>query len=227
MFSTKRYLDEYVQVLQKLDDQSIERMARALLGAWKTGGTVFGCGNGGSAASACHFIADLTKLTAPARGRRLRALALTESMSAVSAIANDIAYSEIFVEQLKPFLTPRDVVIGFSTSGSSPNVIRAIEYANAVGATTIGVTGLKGMLLHALAGQTLVVPSTSVQQVEDATMVAAHLLCLRVKDLIARQTLEMTLHPVVVPMNEAASTERHAEAPAQSEAVAAAGAPGT
>jgi D-sedoheptulose 7-phosphate isomerase len=185
VFDQQAYLNAYVEVVRSLDTSLVERIALTIFDAWEAGRTVFCCGNGGSASSAGHFVADLTKLTAPAIGRRLRALALTDSISAVSAIANDISYHEVFVEQLRAFLDPRDVVIGFSTSGQSRNVLRAIEYANAVGATTIGVTGNCGQMLGGLAQQTVYVDATSVQQIEDATMVVAHLLCLHVKELIA------------------------------------------
>jgi len=186
VFSVSRYLDEYAGVLRGLDETAVERMAHRLRDAWKTNRTVFCCGNGGSASSASHFMMDLTKLSSPANGPRIRALALNENVAAISAISNDIAYGEIFVEQMRPFLAPNDVVIGFSTSGSSPNVIRAIDYANEEGAITMGVTGLQGRTLQRVARHTLVVNSTSVQQIEDATLAVAHLLCLRVKDLIAR-----------------------------------------
>jgi len=185
-FNLRRYLEEYVAVLARLDETTADRMAHVLAGAWKTGRTVFCCGNGGSSANASHFMADLTKLTAPARGSRLRTVALTENVAAISAIANDLSYDEIFVEQLKPFVVKNDVVIGLSTSGASPNVLRAIEYANSVGAITLAVTGREGLPLQALAHYTLLVHSTTVQQIEDATMVAGHLLCLRVRELISR-----------------------------------------
>jgi D-sedoheptulose 7-phosphate isomerase len=187
-------------VLRHLDEASVERMARIILDGWRSNRTVFCCGNGGSASSASHFIMDLTKLTATAYGPRLRAMALTENIAAVTAISNDLAYEEIFVEQMRPFIAANDV-IGFSTSGSSPNVIRAIQHANAVGAITLGVTGSRGVKLEALARHTLIVNSTSVQHVEDATMVVAHLLVLRVKELIAQDVAEMIVpeQPVVLP----------------------------
>ena len=201
MFSVKRYLDEYLGLLSHLDPTAIEGLAQVLLGAWRTNRTVFCCGNGGSATNACHFVADLTKLTAPARGRRLRALALTESVAAISAIANDISYDEIFVEQMRSFIAPNDVLVAFSTSGASPNVIRAVEYANSVAAVTVAVTGRQGVRLQGLARHVLVVHSTSVQQIEDATMMVGHLLCLRTKELIAHEGLE-------VPFSEKAAMLR-------------------
>jgi D-sedoheptulose 7-phosphate isomerase len=194
-----QYLAEYTTVLRSLSWADIESIAAALLRAWKEGRTVFCCGNGGSAANASHFMMDLAKLTAPVRGPRLRAMALNENIAAISAISNDISYEEIFAEQLRMFLDPNDVVIGFSTSGSSPNVIRAIEYANSVGAVTFGITGRRGLQLEALAQETIVIDSTSVQQIEDATMVIGHLVCLRVKELIAQESTPLEIQaPVVI-----------------------------
>jgi D-sedoheptulose 7-phosphate isomerase len=186
-FNISAYLTQYMNVLARLDTAAVDRMADVLVGAWEGGRTVFCCGNGGSAASASHFTADLTKLTAPVRGPRLRAMALNESLAAISAISNDISYEEIFAEQLRAFLAPGDVVIGFSTSGSSPNVLRGLQYANTAGAITLGVTGCHGAKLEKLAQFPLVIDSASVQHIEDATMVVGHLLCLRVKELIARE----------------------------------------
>src|SRR5262249_21746094 len=85
-FNLGHYLNEYVAVLKSLDKAEVERMALILLRAWKENRTVFCCGNGGSASSASHFMMDLAKLTAPAHGPRLRAMALNENVAAISAI---------------------------------------------------------------------------------------------------------------------------------------------
>jgi D-sedoheptulose 7-phosphate isomerase len=187
MFDAQQYVRKYVQVLEWLDTDVIDRMADIIVEAWRGRRRVFVCGNGGSAANACHFAADITKLTAPPRGPRLRAVSLAESLSAISAIGNDLAYDEIFAEQLRGAMDHGDVVIGLSTSGSSPNVLRALEYANEAGAITLGITGQRGQLLQARAQLTLAVASDSVQHVEDATMVALHLLCLKVQAQIRRE----------------------------------------
>jgi D-sedoheptulose 7-phosphate isomerase len=180
MVESQQYVQSYMQVLAFLDLGVIENMSAMLIDAWRRRRTVFVCGNGGSAASACHFAADLTKLTAPDRGPRLRSVSLAESLSAISAIGNDLAYEEIFAEQLRGSLQEGDVVLGLSTSGSSKNVLRALEYANDNGGVTLGITGRRGKSLQQRARTTLTVASESVQHIEDATMVAAHLLCLRV-----------------------------------------------
>jgi D-sedoheptulose 7-phosphate isomerase len=187
MFDMRQYVQRYVQVLEWLDADVIDRMAAVLVDAWRTRRRVFVCGNGGSAANASHFAADLTKLTAPPHGPRLRAVSLAESLPAISAIGNDLAYDEIFAEQLRGSMDAGDVVIGLSTSGSSPNVLRALEYANEAGGITLGITGQCGHRLQARATVTLAVASDSVQHVEDATMVALHMLCLKVQLQIRRE----------------------------------------
>lgn len=191
MFSIDRYLEDYRRLLSQLDPDAVGDLTHVLVGAWRTNRTVYSCGNGGNAMNASHFAADLTKLTAPARGARLRALALTDSVAAISAIANDFAYDEVFVEQLRSFIAPGDVLVAFSTSGASPNVLRAVDYANRAGAVTVGITGRNGVKLKALAQHVLVVQSTSVQQIEDATMLVGHLLCLQARELIARDAADL------------------------------------
>lgn len=180
----KRYFDTYIATLRRIDHAAVGRMAHLVFAAWRGRHTVFVCGNGGNAANAAHLATDLVKLTAPPQGPRLRAISLGESLSGLTAVANDLAFDQVFSEQLRAFLSPNDLVIGLSTSGSSPNVLRAIEYANQAGAVTLGITGLGGHKLASCARYPLVVDSSSVQQIEDATMVVGHLVCLAVRDLI-------------------------------------------
>ncbi|MCC7177006.1 MAG: SIS domain-containing protein [Acidobacteria bacterium] len=196
MLDIRHYVDTYAGVVRSLDSGSIEALAGVIAEAWRQRRTVYFCGNGGSAANAAHIAADLTKLTAPASGPRLRAVALGESLPGLTAAANDLAYEHIYAEQLRGFLEPGDVVVGLSTSGSSPNVLRALELAAEVGAVTAGVTSTSGEALQARARHVVLVPSDSVQHIEDATMVTGHLLCLLVRDLIARQIQASTAHPV-------------------------------
>lgn len=184
MLDLPGYVDGYVAALRRLDLAAISRLAQLVFAAWRGRHTVFVCGNGGSAANAAHIATDLAKLTAPRRGPRLRAVALGESLSGLSAVANDESYDQVFAEQLRTFLSPNDLVIGLSTSGSSPNVLRAVEYANTAGAVTIGVTGLGGGTLRSRVHHPIVVASRSVQHIEDATMVIGHVLCLLVRDLV-------------------------------------------
>jgi D-sedoheptulose 7-phosphate isomerase len=184
-FSAGVYMAELTSALRELDHVTIERMAWAMVDAHSTGRTVFICGNGGSSAVATHWAADLSKLTALPGQPRLRVMSLTDSASTITAAANDFDYSEIFADQLRTFMAPGDVVIGISTSGRSPNVLRAMEYANQHGGISIGITGQAGQALKAIASLTLVVASTSVQRIEDVAGVAAHLACLHTRARIA------------------------------------------
>jgi D-sedoheptulose 7-phosphate isomerase len=183
MFNIQDYLAVYSLLVRRLDRAAVENVIDLIWTAWDQRQTVFLCGNGGSAANAAHIAADLTKLTAPAAGPRLRALALGSDIPALTAAANDFAYQDVFAESLKTFLEPGDVVIGLSTSGRSPNVLSAVEYARNRGAMTVGICGAGGRPLIGLVSHAIVIPSTSVQQIEDATMVVGHLVCLGLQAL--------------------------------------------
>jgi D-sedoheptulose 7-phosphate isomerase len=176
------YLSRLNGALAALDLDCIDRMSSAIVQCYAASRTVYCVGNGGSAATASHLAADLTKLTSlPGRARRLRSLCLSDSMAAVTAASNDFSYEQVFVEQLRAFLEPGDVVVGISTSGRSSNVLRALEYAADNGAVALAITGRSGSELRTLAHETLVIDSASVQRIEDVTMVAAHLLCVTVR----------------------------------------------
>ena len=172
----------YLEVLEglvcRLDIAELSAMAEAICGAYEQRRTVYCCGNGGSASTASHFTADLSKLTiVPGVRQRLRAVSLNDSQPAMTAIGNDLAYDEIFAEQLRTYVEPGDVVLGLSTSGSSPNVLKALECARELGAITMGITGAKGHPLRELSQHCVMIDSTSVQHVEELTLVATHLLC--------------------------------------------------
>ncbi|MBL8136137.1 MAG: SIS domain-containing protein [Acidobacteria bacterium] len=184
-FSTDAYLAELTAALQALDRGAVERIAAALVDAQCAGRMVFICGNGGSAAVATHWAADLSKLTAVPGQPRLRVMCLTDSAAAITAAANDFDYQEVFTDQLRTFMGAGDVVIGISTSGRSPNVLRALEYAAAHGGLALGITGQSGDALKAVTSVTLVVASTSVQRVEDVAGIAAHLACLLARERVA------------------------------------------
>jgi D-sedoheptulose 7-phosphate isomerase len=186
-FSTDLYLSDLVRALCEIDRDALERVAELLCLAHAAGRTVFGCGNGGSAAIAAHWATDLAKLTAWPGRPGLRVLSLTDSPSTITAAANDIDFGEVFAEQLRTFMRPGDIVIGISTSGRSTNVIRALEYANLNGAVSVGVTGSGDSPLRRVAREVLVIASENVQHIEDAAGVVAHLAC-----LLARQRLSET-----------------------------------
>ena len=181
--NSSTYLSELTQALRLLDTQTVDRLAQLLRRTYLLNRTVFCIGNGGSAAAASHLAADLSKLATRPGQPRLKAMSLVDSTAALTAAANDFAFEDVFVEQLRTFMEPDDVVIGFSTSGRSKNVLKAMEYANSCGAVTVGITGADGEPLRALSAESLSIASLSVQQIEDVSMIAAHLVCLATREL--------------------------------------------
>lgn len=142
-------------------------------------------GNGGSAATASHFACDLAKGTIkdnPYIKKRFKVIALTDNIPLITAWSNDTDYSQVFIEQLRNLLNKDDVVIAISASGSSENVLKAVEYANQRGALTIGLTGFDGGKLKDIANKCLKVSSDSMERIEDVHLILEHLLCLWLRE---------------------------------------------
>jgi len=178
----RRYLETTAGLIGELSDEHIAAVARRLWQAYLEDHQIFAFGNGGSSAAASHLVEDLCKcIDYGPEQRRYRALALTDSVALITAWANDTDYDQIFAEQLRNWVRPGDVVVAISGSGNSPNVLRGVELANRVGAHTIGLTGMGGGQLKDLAHDAIVVPSSNMQQIEDAHLVICHLIfcCLR------------------------------------------------
>lgn len=171
-----QYLEELTAIMQRLEATQIEHIVEVLHTARLHNRTIFLMGNGGSAATASHWANDLCKGACRPGASRLRAMALTDNVPLMTAWANDTAYQKIFVEQLANFLQPEDVVIAISGSGNSENVLRAVEYARSQAAFTIGLTGFEGGQLKDLVNLCLIVPSHSMEQIEDTHMIVTHII---------------------------------------------------
>jgi D-sedoheptulose 7-phosphate isomerase len=143
----RNYLQFFEQVLGSIDVDAVCRVVRRLREAREAGASVYIAGNGGSATTATHLANDLGK-AAKASGRApFRVLSLTDNVSWLTALANDEGYEHVFTGQLENFARPGDVLIVISVSGSSPNVVNAVEFARARGLVTIGLVGFDGGLL--------------------------------------------------------------------------------
>jgi D-sedoheptulose 7-phosphate isomerase len=173
-FDVPSYLEELSSVIQDLPIASINDLVRTFLQAYDRGRTIFLFGNGGSAALASHMTCDLGKGTAPAAGKRLRAVALTDNVALITAWANDTRYDRIFAEQLENLLAPGDVAFAISASGNSPNILAALSLARQAGAVTAGITGFRGGQMKALCDVCVVVPSDNMQIIEDLHLSVAH-----------------------------------------------------
>lgn len=178
------YCQGLKDALDTIPTDAAEKFLQLLESAYQEGRQVFIMGNGGSGSTASHAAGDLNKGVSYGREKRFRVMSLNDSMATVTAYANDVSYSEAYVEQLKNFLNRGDLVIGISGSGNSPSILKAIEYANQQGAVTVGLCGFSGGKLAAMAQFPVHVPVNDMQKVEDIHMmlfhVAMQVLCARV-----------------------------------------------
>ena len=168
------------ELLRTIDSIPLEKVTQAIdwLSEARTGGrTIFVCGNGGSASTASHFACDMVKGASYNRASRFRIMALTDSLPTLTAYSNDVSYDCVFGEQLKNFAQPGDVVMAISGSGNSPNVLRAMEYANELGCKTIALTGRDGGKLGPMAKLNIQVPVPHMGRIEDAHMIVCHMMC--------------------------------------------------
>jgi len=171
------YRSEVLEVIGSIDLERVELAIEIFAEARERGRRIFVCGNGGSAATASHFATDMVKGASYGHPNRFKIMALTDSPSTLTAYSNDVQYDCVFVEQLKNFAEPGDVVVALSGSGNSPNVLRALEYANSIGCRTIALTGRDGGQLGPLGRLHIHVPHGHMGRIEDAHMVALHMIC--------------------------------------------------
>lgn len=176
------YLDEVNNVLQQLPQERIAEIVGLLRRARAERRGVFIVGNGGSAATASHFANDLLKgATVPGKPR-IKALALTDSVPVMMAYANDNGYECIFAEQLDALAEPGDLLVAFSGSGRSPNVICALDMARERGMTTIGFTARDGGDMLSRCDVCLVAPCQTMEMIEDVHVVLTHLIYSAIRD---------------------------------------------
>ncbi len=174
-FSISRYLAAHGRLAPKLDEQAFQAAIDLVNAAFQAGKQIITCGNGGSAYAASHYITDWNKMVTLATGRKFRGISLCDNLGMVTAFANDVAYDEIFAGQLKAILDKDDLVIAISGSGNSPNVVKAIEYANQAGAKTLAVVGYDGGQLMRIAKHSVWVPSFDMQLCEDVHLMFGHM----------------------------------------------------
>lgn len=172
-------LEENIQVQQAIAKSTlgeIAEMVDLILTAYRHGGKVILCGNGGSAADAQHLAAELVGRFKLER-RALPAIALNTNTSILTALGNDYGYETVFSRQVEALANENDIVIGLSTSGNSPNVIKAIEAAKTRGAKTIGLTGGNGGRLAEVAALNITVPSANTPRIQEAHITIGHIVC--------------------------------------------------
>ena len=170
------YLDELKGLLDTFPHDRFEETASAILTAYDDEKHIFIMGNGGSGSTASHFACDINKGCCFHVDKKFKVICLNDNIPTMMAYANDLSYDKVFVEQLKNFLKPGDVVIGISGSGNSENVIQAVLYAKENGAKTIGLTGFEGGKLAGTADIPLIASINDMQKVEDVHIIVVHML---------------------------------------------------
>lgn len=174
------WLQDYVakqrEVYAALPLDQVARIVDVLRDAHARGAQVFVFGNGGSAASASHFVTDVGKGSSDALGKRFRIMSLNDNAAWMTAIGNDYAYEDVFVRQLENYAQPGDVALCMSVSGNSPNLVKAMAWAREHGVQTVGLVGGKRGRLAEICEHVLVAPDTHYGRVEDAHMTVCHLL---------------------------------------------------
>jgi len=190
-----RYFEETESVIKRISREEIDGTIKLLYGAWKDGQQVFLAGNGGSAATATHFASDLAKFTSVEGKKGFRAIALTDNVPLLTAITNDLGWENAYVEQLKNLMNKGDVLIVISVHGGSgsdkagpwsQNLLKTAKFAKDNGGKVIGLAGFDGGVLKQIADVCIVVPINSTPHVEGFHSVLAHLICARLRELIAK-----------------------------------------
>jgi len=172
------YTKRLINLLEEIDMEAIENIYKVFENSIKSGGTIYILGNGGSAATATHMQNDLG-IGLKRRGlRNFRIQSLADNVAVTTAISNDIGYDNIFLAQIEDQITKDDILLAISCSGNSLNIIKAVEYANKIGSTVIGLTGFTGGALKELSDISFHIntPNGEYGLVEDLHMIFDHLI---------------------------------------------------
>jgi D-sedoheptulose 7-phosphate isomerase len=170
------YVDRLGAAVEALPREQLTQLGEMLYRAYRNEKQVFTLGNGGSASTASHMAADLAKNTIGPNMRRFRVLSLNDNAAILTALANDLGYENVFCEQLENLVRPGDLLIAISASGRSPNVLKALRYAQSQSAETACLLGFDGGDAASLCDVAIVVPSDHYGMIEDVHLIINHIL---------------------------------------------------
>jgi D-sedoheptulose 7-phosphate isomerase len=173
----KNYVEQNTALLKTLDPSIIAGIITEFEKARDTEKRIYAIGNGGSASTASHFVNDMGKGASIGRDKRFKTIPLTDNVEWMTALSNDLCYEDVYVEQLKNFAEPGDILLAISGSGNSENVLRAVRYANEVGCVSIGFTGYEGGQLKDHVQHCVIVPSNHMGRIEDMHVILQHMIC--------------------------------------------------
>ena len=173
-----KHFDEHRLVHNEtcLLEESIKKIANLLIDCLKKNGTIFWCGNGGSASDSQHLAGELIGRFEGDR-KPLKSLALNADSAVMTCIINDFGYEQVFARQIKALGSKGDVLVGISTSGNSKNIIEAFKQANQMDIVTIGLLGKKGGDASKIVKQSVVIPSYSTARIQEMHILIGHILC--------------------------------------------------
>ena len=176
MFTPTSYFQKVAAVLPAIPAEPVEQIIATLRQARANGQRVFVFGNGGSSANASHIVNDMIKSTIQPGRPRMKLICLSDNVPTLTAYANDVGYESVFVEQLKNFAQVGDLVMAISGSGNSPNVLRAVEYANSIGCRTLALTGRDGGKLGPLAQLNIQASEPHMGRIEEVHLTICHMI---------------------------------------------------
>jgi D-sedoheptulose 7-phosphate isomerase len=188
------YLEEVGSIARRVSQEDIGRVVKLLFDAWVNDRQVFLAGNGGSASTATHFACDLAKFVTVEGKRRFRVVALNDNVPLVSALTNDLGWENVYVEQLRNLMGRGDVFVVISVHGGSgadkagawsQNLLKAVKFVKDNGGRVVGLVGFDGGVLKGAADACVVVPADSTPQVEGFHVVLTHLMCARLREMLA------------------------------------------
>lgn len=169
------YRSELIEYINQINTEQFQAFMEILLYAYREDRTIFLMGNGGSAATANHFVCDFGKNSVMGKKRRFRIFSLSESVEKITALGNDISFDDIFRQQLINLMRKGDVVIAVSASGNSDNLVHALEYARTKDGRIISLTGFNGGKIRELSDLCLVAQMQSYERIEDVHLIILHM----------------------------------------------------
>ncbi len=178
------YFERLNETLSKLKISELEKLEEIIFNAYKDNKTIFVIGNGGSASAATHWACDFSKGTKVEGKKPLRCISLTDNIAIMTAISNDISYEDVFVEQLKVFLSSGDILIGISASGNSENIVKALQYCKDNGGIAVAIVGFTGGKCREIANHTIYIPNNEYGIVEDIHIIIDHMISQKIKKRI-------------------------------------------
>jgi D-sedoheptulose 7-phosphate isomerase len=191
----KDFLEDVKRIIETISLRDIESFIDVLYNAWKEGRNVFIAGNGGSASTATHFASDLMKFVSVEGKPRFKVYSLVTNVPLITAITNDLGWSEVYIEQLKNMMNPGDVFVAISVHGGSgmdkaeiwsQNLLKAAKYVKNNSGKVLSLVGFDGGVLRQISDVSILVPINSTPHVEGFHLVLTHLICARLKELITQ-----------------------------------------